>query len=174
MKRIVEDWAWLVGAAPLPPLWSLGYQQSRYSYYPESEVRRIAGTLRSERIPSDVIWLDIDFQLKNRPFTVDPERFPHFEQMIRDLKAQHLKTVLITDMHLADLPNAGYRLRTTKCGSRAIIIVKNPDATIDVCRGRVAGQGRLPRFHAEGRTRVVGDALCGFCRQRRGGIFGTT
>jgi alpha-glucosidase len=32
--------------------------------------------LRSERIPADVIWLDIDYQLKNRPFTVDPEKFP--------------------------------------------------------------------------------------------------
>jgi len=73
-KSVVKTWAWLVGTTPLPPLWSLGYQQSRYSYYPEAEVRRIASKLRSERIPADVIWLDIDYQLKNRPFTVDPER----------------------------------------------------------------------------------------------------
>ncbi|MDR3772868.1 MAG: glycoside hydrolase family 31 protein [Terracidiphilus sp.] len=108
-KAVVEDWAWLVGTTPLPPLWSLGFQQSRYSYYPEAEVRRIAARLRSERIPADVIWLDIDYQLKNRPFTVDPERFPHFEQMIQDLKAEHLHTVVITDLHIADLPNAGYK-----------------------------------------------------------------
>ena len=90
-KAVVETWAWLTGTTPLPPLWSLGYQQSRYSYYPESEVRRIADKLRSERIPADVIWLDIDYQYKNRPFTVDPERFPHFDQMIKDLKAEHLQ-----------------------------------------------------------------------------------
>ena len=41
-KAVVETWAWLTGTTPIPPLWSLGYQQSRYSYYPESEVRRIA------------------------------------------------------------------------------------------------------------------------------------
>jgi alpha-glucosidase len=108
-KTVVESWAWLTGKAPLPPLWTLGYQQSRYSYYPESEVRRIASRLRSEHIPADVIWLDIDYQLKNRPFTVDPERFPHFDQMIKDLKADHLHTVLITDLHIADLPNSGYK-----------------------------------------------------------------
>lgn len=108
-KAVVEDWAWLVGTTPLPPIWSLGYQQSRYSYYPEAEVRRIAGRLRSERIPADVIWLDIDYQLKNRPFTVDPDRFPTFDQMIKDLKAEHLHTVVITDLHVADLPNAGYK-----------------------------------------------------------------
>jgi len=37
-KKVVETWAWLTGKTPLPPLWSLGFQQSRYSYYPESEV----------------------------------------------------------------------------------------------------------------------------------------
>lgn len=126
-KEVVESWAWLVGKTPLPPLWSLGYQQSRYSYYPESEVRRIAGRLRSEHIPADVIWLDIDFQLKNRPFTVDAERFPHFDQMIQDLKAQHLRTVVITDLHIADLPNAGYRpYDEGKAGDH---FVKNPDGS---------------------------------------------
>jgi alpha-glucosidase len=108
-KSVVETWAWLTGTTPLPPLWSLGFQQSRYSYYPEAEVRRIGARLRSEHIPADVIWLDIDYQLKNRPFTVDPERFPHFDQMIQDLKAEHLRTVVITDLHIADLPNAGYK-----------------------------------------------------------------
>ena len=126
-KSVVEDWAWLTGPTPLPPLWSLGFQQSRYSYYPESEVRRIANMLRSERIPSDVIWLDIDYQLKNRPFTVDPERFPHFDQMIKDLKAEHLKTILITDLHIADLPNAGYKPYDE--GAAGDHFVKNPDGS---------------------------------------------
>jgi len=126
-RAVVEDWAWLVGTTPLPPLWSLGYQQSRYSYYPESEVRRIAARLRSERIPTDVIWLDIDYQLKNRPFTVDPEKFPHFDEMIQDLKAEHLHTVVITDLHLADLPNAGYKPYDE--GEAGDHFVKNPDGS---------------------------------------------
>ena len=126
-KNVVENWAWLVGTSPLPPLWSLGYQQSRYSYYPELEVRRIASKLRSERIPSDVIWLDIDYQLKNRPFTIDPERFPHFDQMIQDLKAEHLHTVVITDLHIADQPNIGYKPYDE--GAAGDHFVKNPDGS---------------------------------------------
>jgi alpha-glucosidase len=126
-KSVLRTWAWLVGTAPLPPLWSLGYQQSRYSYFPESEVRRIASKLRSEHIPSDVIWLDIDFQLKNRPFTVDPERFPHFDQMIQDLKAEHLHTVVITDLHIADQPNIGYKPYDE--GIARDHFVKNPDGS---------------------------------------------
>ena len=126
-KTVVQNWAWLTGTTPMPPIWSLGYQQSRYSYYPEAEVRRIAGKLRSEHIPADVIWLDIDYQLKNRPFTVDPERFPHFDQMIKDLKAEHLRTVLITDLHVADLPNSGYKPYDE--GSAGDHFVKNPDGS---------------------------------------------
>ena len=56
-----------------------------------------------------MIWLDIDYQYKNWPFTVDPERFPTFEQMIKDLRAEHLRTVVITDLHIADQPLAKYK-----------------------------------------------------------------
>ncbi|MGA8089772.1 MAG: TIM-barrel domain-containing protein [Terracidiphilus sp.] len=127
-KDVVERWAWLVGTTPMPPMWALGYQQSRYSYYPESEVKRIAERLRSERIPADVIWLDIDYQYKNWPFTVDPVRFPTFKQMIKDLRAEHLRTVVITDLHIADQPLAKYK--PFEEGIAGDHFVKNPDGTI--------------------------------------------
>jgi alpha-glucosidase len=108
-KQVLGEWAWLVGHTPLPPKWSLGFQQSRYSYYPESEVRNIAKHLRADHIPADVIWLDIDYQQDNRPFMVDRQRFPHFEQMVKDLAAENFSTVAIVDLHVAKLPNAGYK-----------------------------------------------------------------
>jgi len=37
-KQVLSLYAWLTGPTPLPPLWSLGFQQSRYSYSPESEL----------------------------------------------------------------------------------------------------------------------------------------
>lgn len=108
-KRVVEDYAWLTGPTPMPPLWSLGYQQSRFSYYPESRVFEIAHHLRSDKIPADVIYLDIDYQQDDRPFTVNRQRFPSFARMIEDLKQQKFHVVAITDLHIADLPNAGYQ-----------------------------------------------------------------
>lgn len=107
-KQVLGAYAWLTGPTPLPPLWSLGYQQSRYSYYPQSQVEEIAAHLRRDRIPADVLWLDIDYQLKNRPFTIDPERFPDFPGMIHRLADDHFRTVVITDLHIADLPAQGY------------------------------------------------------------------
>jgi alpha-glucosidase len=106
-KAVVQRYAALTGKAPLPPLWSLGFQQCRYSYYPEARVYEIAKTFREKKIPADVIYLDIDYQKDNRPFTVDPERFPHFEKMIADLGREGFKVIAITDLHLAKAP--GYK-----------------------------------------------------------------
>jgi alpha-glucosidase len=127
-KDVVREWAWMTGTTPLPPLWSLGYQQSRYSYFPEAEVRRIVSRLRSERIPADAIWLDIDYQLKNRPFTVDPEKFPTFDKMVADFKADHMHTVVITDLHIANLPGQGYKPYDE--GVAGDHFVHNPDGSV--------------------------------------------
>jgi alpha-glucosidase len=126
-KEVVEAYAWLTGPTPLPPLWSLGFQQSRYSYYPQSRVMQIAHTLRADRIPADAIYLDIDYQDHNRPFTVDKAKFPDFSGMIHQLAADHFHVVAITDLHIAKLPNAGYAPYDS--GVAGDQFVKNPDGT---------------------------------------------
>src|SRR5947209_14772011 len=57
-KQVLQSYAWLTGPPPLPPLWTLGYQQSRYSYGTEADLREVAGKLRADRIPSDSLYLD--------------------------------------------------------------------------------------------------------------------
>ena len=107
-KQVVEGYAYLTGKPPLPPLWALGFQQSRYSYTPESQLRDIATRLRTDRIPSDVVYLDIDYQDRNRPFTVNSKTFPNFPGLVADLHKQHFRLVNITDLHIAHAPNQGY------------------------------------------------------------------
>jgi alpha-glucosidase len=105
-KQVVANFTQLVGRTPLPPLFALAFQQSRYSYFPESQVREIANEYRKRKIPLDVLYLDIDYQQDNRPFTVNRERFPHLEGMIKDLSAQGIQTVLISDLHIAKVPGS--------------------------------------------------------------------
>ena len=126
-KKVVEAYAWLTGPSPLPPLWSLGFQQSRYSYAPESVAREVANHLRKDKIPADVLWLDIDYQFKNRPFTVDPVGFPDMPKFVADMKAMHLHTIAITDLHVADAPKQGYAPYDT--GIAADVFVKKPDGS---------------------------------------------
>jgi alpha-glucosidase len=126
-KQVVESYTYLTGTPPLPPLWTLGFQQSRYSYTPESKVREIANRLRANKIPTDVIYLDIDYQFKYRPFTVDPKTFPNFPGLVSDLRKQHFHLVTITDLHIAHAPNQGYTpYDTGKAGDH---FVKNPDGS---------------------------------------------
>ncbi len=167
-KQVLASWAWLVGKAPMPPMWSLGYQQSRYSYYPESEVRRIADKLRSERIPADVIWLDIDYQYKYWPFKVDTERFPAFEQMVKDLRAEHIRTVVITDLHIADQPMAHYK--PFEEGIAGDHFVKNPDGTI--YEGVVwPGKAVFPDFTRKASREWWGSLYADFVKQGVAGFW---
>ena len=107
-KDVVQAYAWLTGATPLPPLWSMGFQQSRYSYMTAREVEAIADRLRADKIPSDVLYLDIDYQDRNRPFTVNPKAFPDLPGLSKRLLKQGLHLVLITDLHIAKAPDQGY------------------------------------------------------------------
>jgi alpha-glucosidase len=142
-KKVVEEYTFLTGHAPLPPLWSLGYQQCRYSYYPESRAREIVRTFREKKIPADVIYLDIDYQQGYAPFTVNREYFPAFEQMISDFRAQGFHTIVITDLHIKKDPNHGYAPYDS--GIKNDVFVKNPDGSIFV--GKVwPGDSVFPDF----------------------------
>jgi alpha-glucosidase len=71
LADIITSYTYLTGRMHMPPLWSLGYQQNRYSYYPDTEVYRIAQTLREKKIPADGITLDIHYMDKYKVFTWD-------------------------------------------------------------------------------------------------------
>jgi alpha-glucosidase len=122
-KQVLERYTALTGRTPLPALYTLGFQQCRFSYYPEARVRQIANEFRTRKIPADVIYLDIDYQQGYKAFTINREYFPHFEQMIKDLDNQGFKTVVISDLHLKKEP--GYKQYDE--GTAADLFVKNPD-----------------------------------------------
>ena len=129
-KKIVEEYTAMTGRSPLPPLWTLGYQQSRYSYYPEARAREIVKTLRDKKIPADAIYFDIDYQQGNAPFTVNREYFPTFGKMISDFSAVGMHTILITDMHIKKDPNHDYAPYDS--GMKNDVFVRNPDGTVFV------------------------------------------
>lgn len=103
-KEVLRDYTGLFGRMPLPPLWSLGYQQSRGSYIPESAMREVAHKLRQHAIPCDVLYFDGDYKEGARPFTVDRKLFPHFEALLGELQQLHFKSIVSLDPYLARHP----------------------------------------------------------------------
>jgi len=78
-QEVMTELSRLVGVMPLPPKWSLGYQQSRWNYFPDTDVARIAGEFRKRKLPCDVIWIDIDYMDGFRTFTFAPKFLATFK-----------------------------------------------------------------------------------------------
>ncbi len=97
MSRVVRSYTDLTGTPELPPLWALGYHQSKWSYFPESRVKEIAKQFRKRKIPCDAIYLDIDYMDGFRCFTWDKTKFPDPKAMIKDLNKDGFKTVVMID-----------------------------------------------------------------------------
>ncbi len=94
---VARRYAALTGRPDMPAMWSLGFQQCKWSYYPEKVVRQIAAEMRKNRVPCDAIYLDIDYMDGFRCFTWDHDRFPDPKKMVDDLNDQGFKTVVIID-----------------------------------------------------------------------------
>jgi len=97
LMDVCKKYTLLTGTPEMPPLWSLGYQQCKWSYYPESQVREICSTMRKYEIPCDAIYLDIDYMDGWRCFTWDKERFPDPKKMVAELREDGFKTMVIID-----------------------------------------------------------------------------
>ncbi|HEY8412524.1 MAG TPA: TIM-barrel domain-containing protein, partial [Pyrinomonadaceae bacterium] len=97
IKKILGRYTDLTGRMPLPPLWALGNQQSRWSYYPDTTVEAVAREYRQRDLPLDVIHLDIDYMRGYRVFTFDPKRFPNPKALAEKLARQGIKLVTIVD-----------------------------------------------------------------------------
>ncbi len=96
-QAILERFTELTGRMKLPPLWLLGFHQSRWSYYPQERVMEIAQGFRQRHLPCDAIHLDIHYMDGYRCFTWDEERFPDPRRMLDGLHAQGFKAISIID-----------------------------------------------------------------------------
>lgn len=97
MPEVVQAYTDLTGTPELPPLWALGFHQSKWSYFPESKVKEVAKKFRDLKIPCDAIYLDIDYMEGFRCFTWNKEYFPDPKRMVQELNDDGFKTVAIID-----------------------------------------------------------------------------
>ncbi len=99
LADVVRRYTDLTGRAPLASLWSLDAASSRsYSYMSADEALSVVDRLRKEAIPTDVLWLDIDYQDKNRPFTVNHATFPDMKELTAELGKRGVRLVTIADL----------------------------------------------------------------------------
>ncbi|EOU2007053.1 DUF4968 domain-containing protein, partial [Clostridium perfringens] len=97
IKEVVKNYTTLTGRMEMPPLWSLGYQQCRFSYFSQEEVRELVKTFEEKDIPLDVVYLDIDYMDGFRVMTFKTPNFDDAAGLISDLKEKGIRTITIID-----------------------------------------------------------------------------
>jgi alpha-glucosidase len=104
MSEVLRRYTALVGRPARPPLWTLGYHQCRWGYWPDTRLVELADTFRSKRIPADGLWLDIQHMDGYRTFTFDPVGFPDPAWLMDTLHARGFGVVAIADPGLKEEP----------------------------------------------------------------------
>ncbi len=123
VAEVIQHYTWLTGRIPLPPRWSIGYQQCRYSYYPATEVLSMAQTFREKQIPADAIVLDIHYMEKYKIFTWDLKHFANPKSLIDELKSNDFEVILMCDPGIK--AEQGYD--AYEDGLKKDVFVKYPD-----------------------------------------------
>lgn len=141
ISEVVANYTELTGRIPLPPAWSLGYQQCRYSYETQARVEQLARQFRRKRIPCDVLYLDIHYMDEYRVFTFG-KAFPAPSRMCARLRREGFKVVTIVDPGVKDDPSFDVCRR----GIRHRALIKAPNAKRDFIGKVWPGPSRFPDF----------------------------
>lgn len=94
---IVRQFRKIIGRSYIPPKFAFGFGQSRWGYKTKEDFREVAAGYRSNRIPLDMIYMDIDYMEGYKDFTLNEENFQDFPEFVRELKDQNIRLVPIID-----------------------------------------------------------------------------
>src|SRR5262245_4360556 len=97
MRGLMRDIADLLGHAPMPPRWALGFLQSTRHFHDTEELRRLPRTIREKRIPCDgLIYLSsygeaLGWNRGVGHLEFQPELWPDPRAVIDEARAQHFE-----------------------------------------------------------------------------------
>lgn len=105
LPQLIEQFTQLTGRPEMPPVWSLGYHQSRWGYKNEADIREVVAGFEANQMPLSAIHLDIDYMNGYRVFSVDQARFPNLGKLAQELEQKNIKLVPIIDPAVKKDPN---------------------------------------------------------------------
>lgn len=94
---IIKEFRELIGPSYIPPKWAFGYQQSRWGYKSEDDIRKVVKGHRDNHLPLDAVYMDIDYMTDYKDFTINETTFPDFKEFVNEMKSQNIHLVPIID-----------------------------------------------------------------------------
>lgn len=138
---IVGEFRRIIGRSYIPPKWAFGYQQSRWGYRDEKDIREVVREHRSNHIPLDAVYMDIDYMESYKDFSIDKSRFPDLKGLVQEMKEEHIHLVPIIDAGVKIEP--GYQVYEEGCEKG--YFCKEEDGT-EFVAGVWPGQVHFPDF----------------------------
>ncbi|MCL4447104.1 MAG: hypothetical protein M1163_01710 [Candidatus Thermoplasmatota archaeon] len=97
MQEILERLSRITGLPMLPPKWSFGFHQSKYSYMNTQQIEDVAAGFKRFNLRISAIHMDIDYMIQYRVFTANRDAFPDIKGLSERLKRQGIRLVSILD-----------------------------------------------------------------------------
>jgi alpha-glucosidase len=167
-RDVLEQYTRVVGRATLPPLWTLGFHQCRWSYTPSSRVREVAEEFRRRDLAIDGFWLDIDYMDGYRSFTWNPESFSDYRELLAGLSRTGYKVTAIIDPGIKHDPGNGYE--AYNLGAAGSHFIKDQSGQ-DVIREVWPGNAVFPDFTRQAVRSWWGQLVSDFMRDGVQGIW---
>ncbi len=95
--EVAKQFRRIIGKSYIAPKYAFGFGQSRWGYKTAEDIEAVVSGYRDNRIPLDMVYMDIDYMQDYKDFTVNPERFPDFAQFVQKMKARGIHLIPIID-----------------------------------------------------------------------------
>ena len=142
LRNITRQFRKIIGQSYIPPLWGFGYQQSRWGYKTEADVREIVNKHKEHKLPLEAVCLDIDYMEDYKDFSVDKKKFPNMKGLTEELKSDGVRLIPIIDAGVKILD--GYDVYDESKSNN--YFCKKEDGKTDYVAGVWPGRSCFPDF----------------------------
>lgn len=94
---VVRQFRKLIGPSYIPPKFAFGFGQSRWGYKTRQDFTGVVDGYRNNKLPLDMLYMDIDYMQDYKDFTVNGEQFPDFPAFVAEMKNRGVRLVPIID-----------------------------------------------------------------------------
>lgn len=101
LPEVLDAHTAMTGRPTPPPRWALGHHQARWGYGSTEAVRAVWQGFAEHDLPLSAMHLDIDHMQGFRNFTFGPQDWAGIEDLIAEMAADEVRTVVIVDAGIA-------------------------------------------------------------------------
>lgn len=94
---IVKQFRKMIGRSYIPPKYAFGFGQSRWGYKTKEDLRKVVSGHRDNKVPLDMVYMDIDYMQSFKDFTLNEKNFTDFPEFVQEMKDQNIRLIPIID-----------------------------------------------------------------------------